>query len=58
MSNVNDELIQKITEYKKEIHELEVKTLHAPDDEKKEYAFKLTDLKAKLSLAESELKNT
>ena len=58
MSKANDELIQKIAEYKKQIHQLEEKMPTANEEEKKTYNYQLTDLKAQLSLAQSELKNT
>ncbi len=56
MNDINDELQSRINEYKKRIEELESQTEKVNEMERKERDFELADLKAKLNLAESELK--
>jgi hypothetical protein len=58
MNEATLQLRERVTQYKKRIHHLEKQIQTASEIEKKEYNFELADLKAKLTLAEAELKNT
>lgn len=58
MNDASTQLKERVSEYKKRIHDLEKLIKNAPDKQKTGYDFELSDLKAKLSLAEAELKNT